>query len=132
MEKKVAHLKMLIDLLDMVNRSDVYAKRWAVSFAAVFIALGTQQPGIRVAYLAILPLLLLWLIDAQNYRRESLLRTLYDRVRVLSEEEIDFSIDVETLPEARRGVLWWMLCPSALTFYGAMIAGVVIVDAFVL
>lgn len=132
MEKKLAHLKMLVDLLDMVNRSDVYAKRWAVSFSAVFIALGTQQPGLRVAYLAILPLLLLWFIDAQNYRREYLLRTLYDRVRALPEEQIDFSINVEALPEARRGTLSWMFCSSALTFYGAMVAGVIVVDAFIL
>lgn len=132
MEKKLAHLKMLVDLLDMVNRSDVYAKRWAVSFAAVFIALATQQPGIRVAYLATLPLLLLWFIDAQNYRREYLLRTLYDRVRTLPEADIDFSIDVEALPEAQRGTLSWMFSSSALTFYGAMIAGVIIVDLFIL
>jgi hypothetical protein len=132
MEKKLAHLKILVDLLDMVNRSDVYAKRWAVSFSAVFIALGTQQPGLRVAYLAILPLLLLWFIDAQNYRREYLLRTLYDRVRALPEEQIDFSINVEALPEARRGTLSWMFCSSALTFYGAMVAGVIVVDAFIL
>ena len=132
MEKKLAHLKMLVDLLDMVNRSDVYAKRWAVSFSAVFIALATQQPGIHVAYLATLPMLLLWFIDAQNYRREFLLRTLYNRVRTLSEEEIDFSINVEALPEARRGAIWWMFSSSALTFYGAMIVGVIVVDAFIL
>ena len=132
MEKKLAHLKILVDLLDMVNRSDVYAKRWAVSFSAIFIALGTQQPGIRVSYLAVLPLLLLWFIDAQNYRREFLLRTLYDRVRSLPEEDIDFTINVETLPEARQGTLGWMFCSSALTFYGAMIAGIIVVDSFIL
>lgn len=132
MENKIAHLKMIIDLLDMVNRSDVYAKRWAVSFTAVFIALGTQQQGFHVAYLAIVPMLLLWLIDAQNYRREFLLRKLYDRVRTSPEDQVDFSIDIEALPEARHGALRWMFSSNALTFYGAMIAGVIIVDAFVL
>jgi hypothetical protein len=132
MEKKIAHLKMIIDLLDMVNRSDVYAKRWAVSFSAVFIALGTQQQGFHVAYLAIVPMLLLWFIDAQNYRREFLLRKLYDRVRTSPEDQVDFSIDIEALPEARHGALRWMFSSNALTFYGAMIAGVIIVDAFVL
>lgn len=132
MENKIAHLKMIIDLLDMVNRSDVYAKRWAVSFTAVFMALGTQQRGLHIAYLAVLPIVLLWFIDAQNYRREYLLRTLYNRVRTSPEEEVDFSIDIENIPEARRGTLSWMLYSSALTFYGAMIAGVFVVDAFVL
>jgi hypothetical protein len=132
MENKVTHLKLIIDLLDMANRSDVYAKRWAVSFTAVFIALGTQQQGFRIAYLAILPMFLLWLIDAQNYRRDYLLKKLYDRVRATPEDQIDFSIDIETLPDARRGTFRWMFCSSALTFYGAMIAGVCIVDAFVL
>jgi hypothetical protein len=116
----------------MVNRSDVYAKRWAVSFTAVFIALGTQQQGFHVAYLAIVPMLLLWFIDAQNYRREFLLRKLYDRVRTSPEDQVDFSIDIEALPEARHGALRWMFSSNALTFYGAMIAGVIIVDAFVL
>lgn len=131
MERKVAHLKLLVDLLDMVNRSDVYAKRWAVSFTAVFIALATQQPGLRVAYLAVLPIVLLWFIDAQNYRKEHLLRKLYDRVRRLPEEQIDFSIDINSLPESRRSTFSWMLNSSAFTFYGAMIVGVVVVDAFI-
>ena len=132
MENKIAHLKMILDLLDMTNRSDVYAKRWAVSFTAVFIALGTQQQGFHVAYLAVVPMLLLWFIDAQNYRRDYLLRNLYERVRTSPEDQVDFSIDIEALPEARQGSLRWMLSPSAFTFYGAMIAGVIIVDAFVL
>lgn len=132
MEAKVTHLKMIIDLLDMTNRSDVYAKRFAVSFTAVFIALGTQQQGFHVAYLSLVPILLLWFIDAQNYRREYLLKKLYDRVRATPEDQIDFSIDIETLPEARKGALRWMFSPSAITFYGAMIGGVAIVDAFVL
>ncbi len=132
MEKKVAHLKLIVDLLDMVNRSDVYAKRFAVSFTAVFIALGTQQEGFHVAYLALVPILLLWFIDAQNYRREYLLKRLYDRVRATPDDQIDFTLDIESLPEARRGTLRWMFCSSAVTFYGAMIAGVCVVDAFVL
>jgi hypothetical protein len=53
-------------------------------------------------------------------------------VRALPEEQIDFSINVEALPEARRGTLSWMFCSSALTFYGAMVAGVIVVDAFIL
>lgn len=132
MEAKVTHLKMIIDLLDMSNRSDVYAKRFAVSFTAVFIALGTQQQGFHVAYLSLVPILLLWFIDAQNYRREYLLKKLYDRVRATPEDQIDFSIDIETLPEARKGALRWMFSANAITFYGAMIGGVAIVDAFVL
>lgn len=132
MQNKIAHLNMVLNLLDIVNRSDLSAKRWAISFTAVFIALGTQQQGFHVAYLAILPMVLLWFIDAQNYRREYLLKKLYDRVRALPEEEIDFSIDIEALPEARQGSLRWMFSSTAFTFYGAMIAGVVIVDAFVL
>ena len=131
MENKISHLKIIVDLLDMVNRSDVYAKRWAVSFAAVFLALATQIPGIRVAYLALLPMLLLWHIDAQNYRREYLLRKLYDRVRTLPEDEIDFSIDIERLPEASRSSLSWMFCQSAFTFYAAMIVGVIVIDYFI-
>jgi hypothetical protein len=132
MENKIAHLKMIIELLAMVNRSDISAKRWAASFAAVFIALGTQQQGFHVAYLAIVPMVLLWLIDAQNYRREYLLKKLYDRVRATPEDQIDFSIDIETLPEARQGSIRWMFCANALTFYGAMIVGVSVVDAFIL
>ena len=131
MSKKVAHLNMLVSMLDMVNRSDVSAKRWAVSFTAVFLALATQQQGFRIAYLACVPLVLLWYVDAQNYRKEALINAMFERVRNLPEESVDFSIDLEALPEAKRSMIWWMFSGPALSFYASMIAGVVVVDYFV-
>ena len=132
MSNKVAHLNILVDLLDQVNRSDVYAKRWGISIAAVFLALATQQPGFRVAYIAIFPIVLLWYLDAQNYRREALLRELYDEVRSRGEGEIDFSINIEHAPGAGTPGWFFMFYPNALMFYGSVLVGIVVADYFIM
>jgi hypothetical protein len=129
--EKVSHLEIIVDLLDQSNRTAAFAKRWGVSFAAVFIALGTQEVGFKVAYLAVFPLVFLWLLDAQTTRREYLLNTLYERVRVLDDAAVDFSINVEALPEARRSTFGFFLSPDPALFYVAMILGIAAVDMLI-
>ncbi len=125
------YLRILVALLDQANRSDVYAKRWSVSLTAVFLALATQQQGIRVAYIAVFPIVMLWFLDAQNYRKEVLLKALYDRARTMPEADIDFTIDIEGVPEAKRPTYRYLFHPSALVFYGSMLLGVVVVDCLI-
>lgn len=129
--EKVSHLGIIVDLLDQANRTAAFAKRWGVSFAAVFIALGTQEVGFKVAYLAVFPLLFLWLLDAQTTRREHLLNALYEKVRVLDDSAVDFSINVEALPEARRSTFSFFLSPDPALFYVAMILGIATVDMLI-
>jgi len=129
--EKVSHLGIIVDLLDQANRTAAFAKRWGVSFAAVFIALGTQEVGFKVAYLAVFPLLFLWLLDAQTTRREHLLNALYEKVRVLDDAAVDFSINVEALPEARRSTLGFFLSADPALFYVAMILGIAAVDMLI-
>ncbi len=130
-DNKVAHLRLIVDLLDQSNRTAAFAKRWGVSFAAVFLALGTQQPGFRVAYLAIFPIVFLWVLDAQNTRQDFLLHSLYDRVRKLPDSEVDFSLNLEQLPEAKRSVLSFVFAANPALFYLAMLVGIAVVDLLV-
>ncbi len=129
--ERVSHLGIIVDLLDQTSRTAAFAKRWGVSFAAVFIALGTQEAGFKVAYLAVFPLLFLWLLDAQTTRRQHLLNALYDKVRVLDDSAVDFSIDVERLPEARRSTLSFFVSADPALFYLAMMLGIAAVDFLV-
>lgn len=63
---KVSHLKIVVDLLDQLNKASVYSKRWCVSLCAVFLALASQVEGMEVSYLAFFPIVFLWVLDAQN------------------------------------------------------------------
>lgn len=126
--ERVAHLGIIVDLLDQSSRTSSFAKRLGVSFAAVFLALGTEQAGFRISYLAIFPLLFLWILDAQNTRRDFLLHALYNDARGREDSRVDFSIDLEALPEARKSTLAFFLSPNPALFYLAMLVGIGTVD----
>ena len=125
---KVNHLKIVVELLDQLNKASLYSKRWCVSLCAVFLALASQVEGMEVSYLAFFPILFLWVLDAQNARQEALLHRLYERVRRTSEDQIDFDIRTEPLKTPKDTVLRYLLDADTCLFYGAMLFGVFIID----
>lgn len=129
-DNKATHLRLIVELLDQLNKASLYSKRWCISICAVFLALSSQVQGVQVAYLALFPLLFLWILDAQNERREALLYRLYERVRKTPESEIDFDINLRPVTTPSDTVVRYLFHPDQFFFYAAMIAGIFLVDFF--
>jgi hypothetical protein len=129
-DNKATHLRLIVELLDQLNKASLYSKRWCISISAVFLALSSQVKGMEVAFLAVFPLLFLWILDAQNERREALLYRLYERVRKTPEPEIDFDINTKSVATPQDTVVRYLFHPDQFFFYAAMIAGIFLVDYF--
>ena len=127
MERKIAHLEMLQAVITRMGANSFLLKGWSITLVAALFALAADKTNIYFVYLAYFPVAMFWFLDGYFLRQERLFRKLYDRVRSLSEEEIDFSMD--TTPVASQVDGWLKVCFSStlLAFHGTVFASVVLV-----
>jgi hypothetical protein len=60
-------------------------------------ALSAPNSRVEFVYLAYIPAIIFWGLDGFFLWQEQLFRKLYDRVRVVSDDEIDFSMDTSII-----------------------------------
>ena len=94
MENKHKHLEFIQAVIARVSRSSFFIKGWSITLVTVTLLLLTKdgEHGPVIAY-SIFPLVYFWILDGYLYSRETFFRSLYDDVRKLNEEDINFSMD---------------------------------------
>ena len=114
----------------VVNRMSVNSfllKGWTVVIVAALFALAAAQTKILFVYVAFFPSIAFWILDGFFLREERLFRALYNHVRSLSEDAIDFSMD--TGPMADNIQSWGSVTMSKtlLLFHGVIIGSILVV-----
>jgi hypothetical protein len=127
MESKLKHLEMIQAVVNRMASNSFLLKGWAVTLVSALLALAAANSDRRFVFVAVLPLLMFWLLDAYFLRQERLFRKLYDKVRKLEATAIDFSMN--TAPHVAETASWIgvMFSRTLLIFYGTLAIGVVII-----
>jgi hypothetical protein len=127
MESKLKHLDMIEAVVNRMANNSFLLKGWSVTLVSALLALAAANSDRRFVFVAVLPLLMFWLLDAYFLRQERLFRKLYDKVRTLDASAIDFSMN--TAPHAKETATWIgvMFSRTLLIFYGALAVGVIII-----
>lgn len=126
MEKKLAHLNMIQAVITRMGSNSFLLKGWSVTLVAALFALAAKDTKPALVLIAYLPGLIFWALDGFFLWQETLFRRLYDRVRGLSEEEIDFSMSTVGFPDPPR----WLprtFSKTLMLFHGSLIATIAVV-----
>ena len=101
MEAKIRYLEMIQSAMTGASNNSLRIKGFTMLLLAGTLALllrngaGTIIIPFHLAIILILVIGFLFLLDFHFIRQSDLFKILYDRARVLSEGDIDFSMDVE-------------------------------------
>src|SRR4051812_42884719 len=101
MDKKLKHLEFIQNAIDRMASNLFMLKGWTVTLVAALFALAAKESNDDYFMIAYLPALIFWLLDSYFLAVERRFRSLYDHVRALSEDEIDFEMNpkpYESLP----------------------------------
>lgn len=90
-QSKLEHLKMLQAIITRMAGNSFSVKTWCVTLVSGLLGLATKDAK-NIAFVAFLPVLIFWWLDAYFLHQERLFRELYDHVRTSKEEESDFSM----------------------------------------
>ena len=97
MSNKQKHLEMIQGVINRFSTNSFLLKGWSVTLLSALLALSTHKSNINLVYFACIPTTILWGLDGFFLWQEQLFRKLYNLVRVLPEDKIDFSMDTDQI-----------------------------------
>ncbi len=127
MSDKQKHLEMIQGVINRLSRDSFLLKGWSVTLFSALIALSTHNSRIDLVYFAWIPIIILWGLDAFFLRQEKLFRKLYDLVREVPEDKIDFSMDTDQIMGNDRPKHWKVfLSKTLIPFHGPLFFTIIV------
>ncbi len=127
MENKRAHLEMILGVVNRLAQNSFLIKGWSVVIVSALFALAAKDANQYFVYLAYFPAIAFWILDGYFLWQERLFRALYDKVRVLAEKDIDFSMDTGKLVAKNKSWFDAVFSKTLLIFHGTVIVAIVAV-----
>lgn len=93
MDNKQKHLEMIQNIISRMSSNLFYLKGWTITLVSALFALNIKEKGFYFVLLSYFPVLIFWILDGYFLSQERLFRMLYDKVRKLKNDKIDFSMD---------------------------------------
>lgn len=86
------YLNMIQDIIKRMAENSFAMKNWCIAISSALFGINTWKAEDWKAYLLILiPIIMFWYLDAYYLRQERLFRGVYDRVRKMSNDELNKS-----------------------------------------
>ncbi len=122
MERKSKHLEFIQGVINRLASDSFRMKGWCVVLVAALFILLAREGRIEFVAVALVPVVFFWGLDGYFLWQERLYRALYDSVRILEEDQIDFSMDVAPCKTDRaRTWLGATFSRTLIIFYGALV-----------
>lgn len=115
MDSKHTHLQLIQGVINRLAQSSFLLKGWSVVLVAGLFAFAAKESRVIFTLLAYIPALAFWTLDGYCLWQERLYRALYDEVRTLPADKIDFSMNTNAFqdsvnyPDAffSRTIIWF-------------------------
>ena len=128
-ETRIAHLQMIQAVVTRMAGNSFLVKGWTVTLVAALFALAAADDNRFFVYVAYLPAVMFWALDAYFLRQERLFRQLYDQVREAGDGKVDFSMNTRPF---NVGTTWSVAWSRTLCQFHGTIAATIIVVTLVL
>lgn len=99
---KHKHLEFIQASISRMSGNLFLLKGWSVTLIAGLFALAAKDTNQLYMLIAYFPLIIFWALDGYFLSMERRFRSLYEQVRMLKEEEIDFSMNTEPFKKDSR------------------------------
>ncbi|MDY0011461.1 MAG: hypothetical protein RBS40_01050 [Rhodocyclaceae bacterium] len=90
---KHKHLEFIQTSINRMSGNLFLLKGWSITLIAALFALAAKDTNKAYILIAYFPLFIFWTLDGYFLSQERRFRALYEHVRKLKEEDIDFSMD---------------------------------------
>lgn len=129
MENKRKHLEFIQNIISRMAGNLFFLRGWTITLIAALLALFVKGNGSNyILYFLIVLTFVFWVLDGYFLSQERLYRDLYNQVRKLKEEEIDFSMDTSEYKKYKKNTLIYsMFSSTLLVFYIPLIIAAVVI-----
>lgn len=92
MDNKIKYLEMIQNIINRMAKNSFMLKGWAVTLVAGIFVLAEKDTDKMYFLVTYIPVVIFWALDAYYLLQERLYRNLYEKVCLLDNNEIDFSL----------------------------------------
>ena len=117
MDKRIKHLELIQGVINRLATDSFRMKGWTVILVSALLVLLAREGRVEFTWIGIVPVLVFWGLDGYFLRQERLFRDLYDHVRHLNEEDIDFSMNTGMFRQTWLGAMFSL---TLIPFYIAL------------
>ena len=96
-ENKRHHLLTIQAIIARMGVNSFLLKGWSVTLISALFALSVSKANVSFVCIALLPCIVFWALDGYFLWQERLFRVLYDEVRAMDEQLIDFSLGTQSV-----------------------------------
>jgi hypothetical protein len=130
MENKHKHLEFIQDLIERMSGNSFLLKRWGVTIVTALIAIGTKEKDLNTLLISFIPVGVFWILDGFYLYKERLCRSLYEKVRNLTESEIDFNMNTYEFVGGKNSWVRAIFSTILIIFYLTLILSMLLVIIF--
>jgi len=126
MGNKHKHLEFLQGAINRMAGNLFLLKGWTITLLAGLFALSAKDSNEAYILIAYFPTLVFWILDGYFLAQERRFRALYDHVRQLPDEAIDFSMDTRPFEKDWRNTWGGAVLSRTLVTYYGLLAGIML------
>lgn len=133
MENKRKHLEFIQGVISRMAGNLFFLRGWTITLIAALLVLfikGTNSE--YVIYFLLVFILVFWILDGYFLSQERLFRDLYNYVRKLEEEKIDFSMDTSEFKKYKKNTLVYIMFSSTLLVFYLPLVGVALLIVYLI
>ena len=134
---RIKHLEFIQGVISRLADNSFRMKGWSVVLVSALLVLVASErrtgavligvvPVVETALIGMVPVVMFWSLDSYFLWKERQYRALYDHVRTLAHNDVDFNMDTDMLERARSLSCWEaFFSRTLLGFYGMLAAFVI-------
>lgn len=126
-ENKRSHLEMIQGVVNRLSQNSFLLKGWSVILVSALMTLAAKDSNLVFIFLAYFPALVFWFLDGYFLWQERLFRALYDYVRNLNEENIDFSMNTSIVKDKVDSWIKVSRSKTLRIFHGVVLFSIIVV-----
>ena len=130
-ENKIKHLEFIQLTITRMNVNSFMVKGWLVTLVAAIFILSEKDANTKFLWYAPFATLVFYALDAYFVMVERQFRSLYNHVRTLDEEHIDYSMDVSHYQSGRNSYLRCVFSITLVLFYPVVLFASIIASAYI-
>lgn len=130
-QEKILHLEFIQNIINRMNSNSFQIKEWMITIVSALLALYASSDNLTYIFVAIVPTLLFWYLDAYYLQLERKFRGLYDDVKDPEKSIPFFSMDITNYKDGRFKFCECLFSKTTAPLY-LLIAGFLFFGGFIL
>ena len=131
MENKIKHLEFIQATITRMNQNSFQIKGWMITIISALLALYANSGNTIYIFIAIVPAIVFWFLDAYYLQQERKFRGVYNDVAGLSSEDSrleirDFEMPIQKYQCGKYCYFNVLFSKTIFPLYGIVIVGLII------